>query len=110
MSSLRPTLLALALLAAAPATLAASPAAADAVDPSAASGTIVSIDTAQNVLVLSLEGHERRARFSPMTRVRVAGMPGAITDLRPGMRVVVHFAASATGREGTMLVAIDAWR
>jgi hypothetical protein len=101
----------LALLAA-PSVFAASPvpAAADALPPAMQEGTIVSIDTAQSVIVLAFGTRQRRARFSPLTTVRVGGLPGAVTDLRPGMRVVVRFASSETGREGAMLVSIDAFR
>jgi hypothetical protein len=76
--------------------------------PGRESGSIVSIDTAQSVIVLRLGRRERRARFTSLTRVRLGGAAAAVTDLRPGMLVTVRFAASETGREGTTLVSIDA--
>ncbi len=81
---------------------------ADAVAPGTEAGEIVSIDQAASVIVLRIGGRERRARFGPLTRVRVGPMLAAVTDLRPGMRVVVRFASSETGRESAMLVSIDA--
>lgn len=66
------------------------------------------VDLANSTLVLTIAGRERRARFTPLTRVTLRGLPGAVTDLRPGMDLVVQFAASEGGREGTLLVAIDA--
>jgi hypothetical protein len=92
------------------ATLLPAPAVADALPPAMQEGTIVSIDTAQSVIVLRMGSRERRARFGPLTTVRLGGLPGAVTDLRPGMRVAVRFASSESGREGTMLVSIDAFR
>lgn len=88
----------------------AAPAAADAVAPGTVEGTIASIDTGRSVLALTVGGRERRARFGPLTVVRLGGLPGAITDLRPGMRVVVRFAPSASGGEAAMLLSVDAWR
>ena len=80
---------------------------ADALAPGTEAGEIVSIDTAASVIVLRIGRRERRARFGPLTRVRVNAMPAAVTDLRPGMRVIVRFAASETGRESAMLVSVD---
>jgi hypothetical protein len=76
--------------------------------PRGESAEIVSIDLARSVIVLRVGRRERTAHFTPLTRVRVAGMLGAVTDLRPGMHVTVHFAASESGRESTTLVSIDA--
>ncbi len=85
---------------------------ADAVAPPAGERVqIVSIDTAASVIVVrtgGARGRERPARYSGLTRIRVGGMLAAITDLRPGMQVTVRFAATESGREGTMLVSIDA--
>lgn len=69
---------------------------------------IVSIDVAHGVIVLRIGRRDRQARFDRLTRVRVHGMLGAVTDLRPGMHVTVRFAASETGRERATLVSIDA--
>lgn len=80
---------------------------ADAIPPDTEAANIVSIDQAASVIVLQMGRRERRARYSQLTRVTIGGMLGAVTDLRPGMRVIVRFAASETGREGTMLVSID---
>lgn len=80
---------------------------ADALAPGTEGGEVVSIDMASSVIVLRIGRRERRARFGPLTRVRVNGMPAAVTDLRPGMRVIVRFAASETGRESAMLVSVD---
>lgn len=81
---------------------------ADAVSPPRDRGDIVSIDVARRILVLRIGRRERRARFTQLTRVTINGSPGAVTDLRPGMQVTARFAASETGRESDMLVAIDA--
>ncbi len=102
----RRTLLALACLAVS----APRAARADALPPPPAGerADIVSIDLGRSVIVLRIGRRERSARFTALTRVRVAGMLGAVTDLRPGMHVTVHFAASESGRESTTLVSIDA--
>jgi hypothetical protein len=88
--------------------LPAAVARADALPPPGPSGEVVSVDLAGSVIVLRLGRRERRARFTRLTRVRIRGMPGAVTDLRPGMRVTVRFAASESGRESDTLVSIDA--
>jgi hypothetical protein len=80
---------------------------ADAIPPDTEAADIVSIDMAGSVIVLRLGRRERRARFTQLTRVTVGGAMAAVSDLRPGMRVIVRFAASETGREGTTLVSID---
>jgi hypothetical protein len=101
---------ALALAALTPAAWPAGRASADAVAPGTVEGTIASIDTGRSVIVITVGARERRARFGPLTVVRLGGLPGAVTDLRPGMRVVVRFAPSASGGEAAMLLSIDAWR
>lgn len=80
---------------------------ADAVPPDTEAADIVSIDVAGSVIVLQMGRRERRARFTQLTRVTVGGAMAAVSDLRPGMRVIVRFASSETGREGTTLVSID---
>ncbi|MBN8610928.1 MAG: hypothetical protein J0L92_10110 [Deltaproteobacteria bacterium] len=80
---------------------------ADAIPPDTGAADIVSIDVAGSVIVLRMGRRERRARFTQLTRVTVGGAMAAVSDLRPGMRVVVRFAASETGRESTTLVSID---
>ncbi|GAB4194828.1 MAG: hypothetical protein OHK0013_00440 [Sandaracinaceae bacterium] len=111
MRTLQPLLAALALLVGPVSyTARSAPAAADALPPAMQEGTIVSIDTAQSVIVIATGARQRRARFGPLTTVRIGGLPGTVTDLRPGMRVAVRFASSESGREGTMLVSIDAFR
>jgi len=81
---------------------------ADALAPGTGNAETVSIGQAASVIVLRIGSCERRARFGPLTRIRVGPMQAAVTDLRPGMRVVVRFASSETGRESAMLVSIDA--
>lgn len=86
-----------------------SPVRADALAPPAGEAAeIVSIDFAASVVTLRVGRRERRGRFTQLTRVRIGGALGAVTDLRPGMRVRVLFAASEAGREGSVLVSIDA--
>jgi len=98
---------ALSLLGLATSFFASTRALADAVSPDTAAADIVSIDVAGSVIVLQMGRRERRARFTPLTRVTVGGAMAAVSDLRPGMRVIVRFASSETGREGTTLVSID---
>lgn len=69
---------------------------------------IVAIDTSAEVIVFRIAGRERRGRYDRFTRVRVRRAPGAITDLRPGMRVRVRFATLEGGRRSSRLVSIDA--
>lgn len=80
------------------------------VTPGTHRGVVRLIDTGRSELELETGGRVRRARYAPLTLVTIDGMPGAVTDLRPGMQVTVRYRMSESGRESTDLVAIEAHR
>ncbi len=70
---------------------------------------IVSIDLVRHVIELRVEQppRVRRATFDDLTLVvNARNGPGAVSDLRPGMSVVVTFARTEGGRESDRLVRI----
>jgi hypothetical protein len=52
-------------------------------------GKIVSVDYAQNVIVVRSQGLEYTITITPTTAVEHDGQPGGISDLRVGVRVHV---------------------
>ncbi|MDQ3031799.1 MAG: hypothetical protein M3Y87_05230 [Myxococcota bacterium] len=73
-----------------------------------AAGTIEQVDTARSSLVVRTSaGDTRTAQITPLTRVTIDGMPGEVSDLRPGQRVEVRFAVTRSGAARPELVRID---
>jgi len=62
-------------------------------------GTVAKVDYAANTVELSANGRDVTIVVEPTTAIDVAGEPGSVSDIRPGVRI--H--AEGTVRDGTFV-------
>ncbi|HEY7981245.1 MAG TPA: hypothetical protein VID19_07150 [Candidatus Eremiobacteraceae bacterium] len=62
-------------------------------------GTVASVDYAANVVELTTDGRHVTLVLEPTTSIDIAGQPGSVSDIRPGVKL--H--AEGVVRDGTFI-------